>query len=314
MSADKKDIDEVTGIGTTGHEWDGIKELDNPLPRWWLIIFYATIAISVVYWVMMPAWPTLDGFTTGVRNYSDRAVVRQELDTLQAQRAPRFEKLMQITAEDAERDPDLLNFARAAGKAAFGDNCATCHGSGAQGAQGYPNLNDNVWIWGGALSDIETTIRYGIRSPHPDTRFSQMPAFGADQLLDKRQIADVTEHVIALAGGPGEPRAAARGAVTFAEQCAACHGATGGGDRTQGAPDLTTGLYLKADPADVAAKNWPRLRTAIAAQIHSGSGGVMPAWESRLDPATVRAVAIYIHSLGGGEASPTPEPPTPEAQ
>lgn len=305
MSEPKKDIDAHSGVATTGHEWDGIKELDNPLPRWWLIIFYATIAFAVVYWVMMPAWPTLNGYTHGMRNYSDRAVVAHELDALKSKRAPEFARLMQVSAEQAEQDPALMNFARAAGKAAFGDNCATCHGAGAQGAKGYPNLNDNIWLWGGTLDDIEHTIRVGIRSNHPDARFSQMPAFGKDALLDTAQVADAAEYVVKLAGGPAKDAASARGATIFGEQCAACHGADGKGDRTQGAPNLTTGLFLKADPAAVAAKDWTSLRASIVAQINSGSGGVMPTWEQRLDPATVRALAIYVHSLGGGEATVT---------
>jgi len=308
MSEHRNEIDDVSGVATTGHEWDGIKELDNPLPRWWLIIFYATIAFAAVYWVMMPAWPTLSGFTHGVRNYSDRAVVAQELDSLRSQRAPEFARLMQVSAEQAEQDPALMTFARAAGRAAFGDNCATCHGAGAQGAKGYPNLNDNVWIWGGTLEAIETTLRVGIRSDHPEARFSQMPAYGADQLLDEKQIADAAEYVVSLAGGPAKAEAAARGAAIFAEQCTACHGADGKGNRDLGAPNLTTGLYLKADPAAVAEKDWTSLRTAIVAQIHSGAGGVMPTWEQRLDPGTIRALAIYVHSLGGGESTSATEP------
>jgi len=301
MSDPKHEVDSVSGVATTGHEWDGIKELDNPLPRWWQIIFYACIAFSVVYWVMMPAWPTLTGFTPGVRGYSDRAAVVHEVAALQARRAPEFNRLLQMSADDAERDPATLGFARAACKAAFGDNCATCHGAGAQGAKGYPNLNDNVWLWGGSLADIEHTIKVGIRSNHPDARFSQMPSFGKDKLLTDAQIADAAEHVVKLAGGPAEPKAAARGAAVFAEQCAACHGADGKGDRALGAPNLTTGLFLKAEPAAVAARDWSALRAAIVAQIRSGSGGVMPTWEARLDPGTVRALAIYVHSLGGGE-------------
>jgi cytochrome c oxidase cbb3-type subunit 3 len=309
MSAhDKPPVDDITGVNTTGHEWDGIRELDNPLPRWWLYLFYATILFSVVYWVLMPAWPTLTGYTKGTRNHSDRALVAADVAALQEQRAPQFARLMTVSAEEAEKDPQLMDFARAAGRAAFGDNCATCHGAGAQGVAGYPNLNDDVWIWGGSLSQIEQTLNVGIRSTHPDTRISIMPAYGRDGLLERQQIADVAEYVVQLGGGQADARTAARGAIVFAEQCVSCHMADGKGDRAQGAPNLTDREWLKAGPAASEAQDWGAIRKSILAQLETGVGGVMPTWQERLDPATIRALAIYVHSLGGGEAEPPPVP------
>jgi cytochrome c oxidase cbb3-type subunit III len=297
------DVDDVTGIGTTGHEWDGIKELDNPLPRWWLYIFYASIAFAVVYWVMMPAWPGLPGMpasrdhTVGVRNHSDRANVATEVQALQAARAPNFQLLMALKDGEQPTDQGLLTFATAAGRAAFGDNCATCHGAGAQGSKGYPNLNDNDWLWGGTLSDIERTLHFGIRSGHEEARISQMPAYGRDQLLEPKQITDVAEYVLQISGQEHNAAAATRGAETFAAQCSACHGATGQGDRSQGAPNLTDRIWLFGGD-----------RASIVAQINNGRGGVMPNWQGKLDEGTIRALAIYVHGLGGGEATPPPAP------
>jgi cytochrome c oxidase cbb3-type subunit 3 len=302
MSEQRNEIDDVSGVATTGHEWDGIKELDNPLPRWWLIIFYATIAFAAVYWVMMPAWPTLSGFTHGVRNYSDRAVVAQELDSLRSQRAPEFARLMQVSAEQAEQDPALMTFARAAGRAAFGDNCATCHGASGQGQLGYPNLQDDVWLWDGTLDGIVHTLNVGIRSGHPQTQANQMPAFGLSNMLTREQIGDVTEYVVQLSsarsGETFDAGQAARGAAIFQAQCVSCHGAGGEGQATRGAPSLIDDIWLYGGS-----------RQQIREQIVTGRAGVMPAWSGRLDAETIKMLSVYVHSLGGGEAAPAPPAP-----
>ena len=293
---EKRETDAHSGTATTGHEWDGIKELDTPLPRWWLYIFYACIVWSVVYWVLMPAWPALPGLagetdhTRGIRNHSERANVAAAIDALDAQRADGFAALEGASIAEIENDPELLGFVRAAGEASFGDNCATCHGAGAQGFVGYPNLNDDVWIWGGSYDDIRTTLTVGIRSEHPDTRFSQMPAFGRDELLDRAQIADVTDYVLSLSGTPADVDAVQRGSAIYDTQCASCHLASGTGDRAQGAPDLTDQGWL-----------YGGTREQVMASIHRGPYGVMPAWESRLDEATIDALAAYVFLLGGGE-------------
>jgi cytochrome c oxidase cbb3-type subunit 3 len=286
----RKEIDAQSGTETTGHEWDGIKELNTPLPRWWLWVFYATVIWSVGYWVLYPAWPTLTGYTQGVLNQSQRDDVAKAVQALKAQRAELGQKLAAASLEQIEADPNLLQFAREAGKSAFGDNCATCHGSGAQGFKGYPNLNDDVWLWGGKLDDIKKTITVGVRSTHPDTRVSLMPAFGKDKMLEPAQINDVVEYVVSLSGGKADGQAASRGAQLFADNCASCHGAEGKGMREFGAPNLTDKEWLYGGS-----------REDIKAQVVNGRNGVMPTWGSRLDPITIDALAVYVHSLGGGE-------------
>lgn len=302
--ADKRERDELSGTETTGHEWDGLRELDTPLPRWWLYIFYASIIASVVYWVLMPAWPIGNGYTKGVLNWSDRRNVAADISTLEARRAPLFERLASASTPQIAADPELQQFAEAAGEAAFGDNCRTCHGAGGAGAPGYPVLADDVWIWGGSLADIEHTIRVGVRSAHADTRTSQMPAFGRDRLLTPAQIGDVTEYVISISAARDRlspnAAAAARGALIYQEQCAACHGATGAGDRTVGAPALTDDVWL-----------YGGTREEIRQQIELGRGGVMPTWESRFDAGTIRALAYYVHELGGGEPDAPAAVPAP---
>jgi cytochrome c oxidase cbb3-type subunit 3 len=294
-----RERDEVSGTETTGHEWDGLKELDTPLPRWWLYVFYASILASVVYWVLMPAWPWGDGYTKGVLNFSDRANVVRDIDALKSARAPMFEKLAQASTTQIAGDAELQQFARAAGEAVFGDYCRTCHGAGGAGRPGYPVLADDVWIWGGTLSDIEQTLRVGIRSDHPETRNSVMPAYGRDGLLTAPQIGDVTEYVISISSASNrlqpDQAAATRGATVFQEQCVACHGPTGGGDRAFGAPSLTDDVWVYGGSRD-----------EIRRQIELGRGGVMPSWEARFDAGTLRALAYYVHELGGGEPDAAP--------
>lgn len=195
---DKKEIDSVSGTETTGHEWDGIRELNTPLPRWWVNIFYACIAFAIGYWVLMPAWPTAHGYTPGLLHDSLRDDVTASVGALKASRAGKEHALTHLSLQQIQTDPNLLQFALAEGKAAFGDNCAPCHGAGGQGAHGYPNLNDDVWIWGGKLEDIQHTITVGVRSTSPDTRSSVMPSFGRDGILQSAQIDDLTDYVLAL--------------------------------------------------------------------------------------------------------------------
>ncbi|MBA4800828.1 MAG: cytochrome-c oxidase, cbb3-type subunit III [Euryhalocaulis sp.] len=295
--ADKPEIDEVSGVETTGHEWDGIKELNNPLPRWWLWIFYASVVWSVIYMVFMPALPAppgFDGFTKGLTGNSERENVAEAMAALEASRSENFERLTGATLEEIESDPDLFRFALAAGESAFGDNCATCHGSGAQGFKGYPNLNDDVWLWGGSYEEILHTLHVGIRSEHPQTRFSMMPAFGADGIYGGEEIGQVTQHVLSLSGQEHDPERAALGAEIFSQQCASCHGPSGAGDRTFGAPNLTDAEWLYGGSSE-----------EIYQSIWRGPAGVMPAWSERLDEAVIAALATYVHSLGGGEDAET---------
>lgn len=286
--------DEHTGVETTGHEWDGIKELDNPLPRWWLWIFYACIAWSIVYWVLMPAWPGLNGYTRGLLNQSDRADVVSELGALQAQRGRGEAMLMSASLQQIEANPDLQAHALAVGQSVFGDNCASCHGAGGGGAPGYPNLRDDVWLWGGSLEEIEHTLQVGIRAGHADTRMSMMPAFGRDGLLTGAQIGDLTEYVVAFSGRQADRAAVARAAPLFADNCAACHMPTGIGSREVGAPNLTDREWLYGSS-----------RESISGQITNTRNGVMPMWGNRFSPAIIKALAVYVHvNAGGGEPSP----------
>jgi cytochrome c oxidase cbb3-type subunit 3 len=286
----EREVDRVTGIATTGHEWDGIKELNRPLPRWWVYTFYATIIWSFGFWVAYPAFPTINDYTRGMLGYSQRATVAEEVASAKAAQAGTRDKLAKTSLADVRKDPELLRFAVAGGNAAFQTNCAPCHGRGAQGFAGYPNLNDDDWIWGGGIEDIHKTILYGVRSEDKQTRTSQMPRYGLDNLFTREQVADVTEHVLSLSGRAQDQAAAARGAVIFKEQCVACHGDDGKGKVELGAPNLTDGIWLYGSG-----------REAVMESIRTGRGGVMPRWQNRLDPVTIKALAVYVHSLGGGK-------------
>lgn len=285
-------VDSVTGQSTTGHEWDGIRELNTPLPRWWLGIFYATIVWSFGYWIVYPAWPLLTDTTRGVIGYATRLSIDDDLALLRDFRATQSKGLAEASLEQIKADPNLFRIAMAQGKAAFGDNCAACHGVGGAGAKGYPNLNDDDWLWGGSLSEIQTTLQHGIRfAGDGDTRISQMPAFGRDKMLTPEQIRAVANHVRHLAGLPVEPKAdLVRGSRLFAENCAACHGDAGKGNREMGAPDLTDAITLYG--MDIA---------SLTETISNSRNGVMPAWSQRLDATTIKALTIYVHSLGGGQ-------------
>jgi cytochrome c oxidase cbb3-type subunit 3 len=292
MTDRSSEVDHVSGVETTGHEWDGIRELNNPLPRWWLWVFYATIVFSLIYWVLMPAWPALPGMqghTRGIRGQSDRVEVAADIAAMRTERAELSRKLAGADARAIRADHELSQLALALGESAFGDNCATCHGAGGRGAKGYPQLADDVWLWGGTLAEIEYTIRHGVRSGAEGAHTNDMPAFGRDQFLTREQIADLVEHVTFLSGRDADPAAVARAVPLFAENCASCHNDDGRGGKTQGAPNLTDAEWLYGGDRDT-----------IRATINGPRGGVMPSWQARLDPATVRALAVYVHSLGGG--------------
>jgi cytochrome c oxidase cbb3-type subunit 3 len=292
MTDRSPEVDQLTGVETTGHEWDGIRELNNPLPRWWLWLFYASVVFSVIYWVLMPAWPALPGMqghTPGLRGQSDRAEVAMAVDAMHASRAELSRKLAAADARAILADSELSQLALALGESTFGDNCATCHGAGGRGAKGYPQLADDVWLWGGTLAEIEYTIQNGVRSGVEGAHTNDMPAFGRDEFLTREQISDLVEYVTSLSGGEADPNAVRRSAPLFAENCASCHGDDGRGGKTQGAPNLTDAEWLYGGD-----------RETIRATINGPRGGVMPAWKSRLDPATVRALAVYVHSMGGG--------------
>jgi cytochrome c oxidase cbb3-type subunit 3 len=284
------DIDAISGTVTTGHEWDGIKELNTPMPRWWLWLFYATIVWAIAYWVVYPAWPTLTGFTRGLLGYTNRAQVAVETAASLQTRGDKAAALAQVSLADIEKDPALLTLARAQGRAAFGNNCAPCHGVGATGARGYPNLNDDDWLWGGSLDQIYQTIRYGVRSGHPEAHQGNMPAFGKQGMLKPDDIAKVANYTRSLSGlsarqGPD----LVAGKKIFLDNCAVCHGEDGKGNQELGAPNLTDAIWLYSPD-----------QATIIEDITNGRSGVMPAWVDRLDPATLKAVTVYVHTLGGG--------------
>ena len=291
MTVHSEDIDSVSGTATTGHQWDDIKELNTPLPRWWVITFYLCIIWAVGYWFVYPAWPLLTGNTTGFLGYSSRADVAVELDNLNKIRGEKMVALGAASLADIEKDPSLLALARARGKTVFGDNCAACHGSGAAGAKGFPNLNDDDWLWGGSLDQIMQTIQYGARNGNAKAHEGQMLAFGKEGVLKPDQIVTVANYVRSLSGLPTRPGFdAAAGAKIFAENCVACHGDNAKGNPELGAPNLTDKIWLYGSD-----------EATIIETVTNGRAGVMPAWEGRLDPVTIKAMAVYVHSLGGGK-------------
>lgn len=285
------EFDSVTGASTTGHEWDGIKELNNPLPRWWLTILWATVIWAVGYWIAMPAWPMVSSYTKGVLGWSSRANVSREMAAVEAQREPIKQTLIAASLNEIESDPELLTFALASGEAAFGDNCAPCHGSGAQGSMGYPNLNDDDWLWGGSLEAIEYTITHGVRNEDFDSRYSEMPAFLELGTINREELSVLTDYVLYLSGqSQPESEVLASGRELYTTHCESCHLEDGTGDREQGAPDLTDQVWLYGGDRD-----------AIQTTIAQARNGAMPAWGERLDEATIRSLAVYVHTRGGGE-------------
>ena len=288
--AHHSDIDSVTGTETTGHEWDGIRELNTPLPRWWLWVFYITIVWSVGYWIVYPAWPLISSYSGGMFDWSSRNAVVEDLRELRTLRGPMMERLAAEPLKEIIADPKLLDFARAVGRPAFAENCAPCHGAGGAGAKGYPNLNDDEWLWGGKLDDIALSIRNGIRSGAEGERFSGMPAFGRDGMLKRDEIHNVVGFVRSLHGLTTPNANIETGRKDFADNCAVCHGDSAKGNREQGAPNLADAIWLYGSSIE-----------ALTETISNSRNGVMPAWGKRLDDVTVKALTIYVYSLGGGE-------------
>nr|WP_269634654.1 cytochrome-c oxidase, cbb3-type subunit III [Paracoccus sphaerophysae] len=285
----------VVEVQSTGHSWDGIEEYDNPLPRWWLWTFYATIVWSVGYVLAYPAIPLIHGSTQGFIGTTPRDEVAVDIKRFADANAPIQQKLASVELGTIKDDPELVNYTANAGRAVFNTWCVQCHQAGGAGASGYPALVDDDWLWGGTIDDIHTTILHGIRSPDdPDSRYSEMPRFGADGILDAAQIDQVTNYVLALAKLPHDTAKAEAGATVYADNCVACHMEDGTGDRAQGAPNLTDAVWLYSEQGRPT-------EARIRQIIHDGPFGVMPAWSQRLSEADIRAVASYVHSLGGGE-------------
>lgn len=285
----EKHIDDISGVETTGHEWDGIRELNNPMPRWWVWTFYATILWAIGYTIAFPAWPLLTGSTQGLLGWHSRNDIAVELATAKDAQGALNDKMAALSLTDIQADGELMQFALSGGAAAFKVNCIQCHGSGATGGAGYPNLNDDDWLWGGKAEDIYTTITHGIRfNEDADTRVSEMPAFS--DILQPDEIRQVSAYVVSLTGTPRDAAMIEPGKQLFADNCASCHGEDAKGNREFGAPDLADAIWLKVRGED-----------EIVAQVRSPKHGVMPAWGERLGDTTVKQLALFVHSLGGGE-------------
>lgn len=285
----EREIDSVSGVETTGHEWDGIRELNTPLPRWWLWTFYACIVFAIGYTIAFPAWPLISSATPGLLGYSSRADHAAEVAAAKLAQGETLARIAGLPVADILKDEDLTRFATAGGKSLFKVYCTQCHGTGAAGAIGYPNLNDDEWLWGGTIDQIYATISHGARSAtDPDTHFNLMPAFG-DGILERQQITSAARYVASLSGiegGEDTPE----GRQLFADNCTTCHGATGQGVTELGGPSLNDSIWLYGGSL-----------AAIEAQVTSPRHGVMPAWTPRLGDDAVKQLAIYVHGLGGGQ-------------
>ncbi|WP_447761427.1 cytochrome-c oxidase, cbb3-type subunit III [Sphingopyxis panaciterrae] len=297
-------IDEATGTSTVGHEWDGIEELNTPLPRWWLWTFYITIVWALGYVILYPAWPMVHGATEGVLGWSSRGQLEKDLVVDAARRAPVTNAIAATALTDLPAKPELMQAAVQGGGAAFRVHCVQCHGAGGAGLKTlYPSLTDDDWLWGGDLASIQYTITNGIRNPdHAATHTSQMPAFGRDGILEGPQIDDVVSYVRTISGQEKPGAASTRGAAIFEANCSVCHGPGGQGGRAVGAPKLTDAIWLYGGDRD-----------SLTATINQPRNGVMPRWNSRLDPATIKMLSAYVYSLGGGEKAP-PAVATTEGQ
>ena len=289
MSNKDKKVDETTGVETTGHTWDGIEELNNPLPRWWLWSLYATIIWAIAYTIAYPAWPMISGATTGVLGWSTRANVAAEIEAHDAKNDGLVTELLAADLASLAPEDDLHRYAVSRGGAVFRAQCSQCHGSGAAGAKGYPNLLDDDWLWGGDVDNIVLTVQHGIRNDTDgDARYSEMPAFG--EMLADEEITDVVEYVVSLSAPEFDAEKATRGAELFADNCSSCHGEMAKGDRDLGAPNLADAIWLYGGD-----------RATVEQTVRYSRFGVMPAWGQRLSDEDVRAVSVYVHSLGGGE-------------
>ena len=285
----EREVDDVSGVETTGHEWDGIKELNTPLPRWWLWTFYATIIFAIGYTIAFPAWPLISSAPPGVLGYSSRANHANEVAAAKTAQGDTLARVAELPVADILKDENLTRFATAGGKSLFKVNCAQCHGTGATGAAGYPNLNDDEWIWGGTIDQIYATISHGVRSTtDPETHFNLMPVF-ADGVLSREQIQSVAKYVASLSGIEGG-EATPEGQQVFAENCVACHGANGEGMPEIGGPSLNDGIWL-----------YDGSLLGIEAQLNAPRAGMMPAWTPRLGDVAAKQLAVYVHGLGGGQ-------------
>jgi cytochrome c oxidase cbb3-type subunit III len=283
-------IDEATGTATTGHVWDGIRELDTPMPRWWVWIFLATVIWSIGYVVLYPALPGLTGSSKGMLGWSSRGDLTKQVEAASAAQAVFRDRINAGTLQDIIAQDDLFQFAVSAGKSAYQVNCIQCHGTGAAGGPGYPNLQDDEWLWGGSIDAIAATIAHGVRNGGADARDSLMPNFGKDELLDAASIENVSAYVMSLSGGTAERGDKVAGATIYTDNCASCHGDNAEGNAEFGAPNLANAIWLRGGTQE-----------ALIAQINAPRHGVMPAWAPRLGDTVVKELAVYVFSLGGAQ-------------
>lgn len=293
--------DPVTGQRTTGHEWNGIKELDNRVPRAVFLFLAITTLFAVVYWVLMPAWPLGATYTRGLLGIDQRATVEKAVQQAAAERQFWRQQIAALDFSEVGSDPGLMKIVSESGGTLFGDNCAVCHGTEAAGRPGYPSLADDAWLWGGEPEIVAETLRVGINSAHPDTRFAQMPAFGRDGILKRPAINSIVSFIRSNAEGvgglgPQDAKGAEEGARLFAENCAACHGEQGRGDRATGTPDLMDASWLTGSD-----------RQSLVQTIYNGRQGHMPQWENRLDEIDRKILTIYVTEIAGRQAAATDE-------
>ena len=285
MSVEERDAH--TGYLTTGHEWNGIKELNTPVPR--AVYFFLILAFlfGVGYWILMPTWPTGTSYTKGLLGFDQRIFVTEDVKQAAAERAVWTDRIEKESFADIQKDPRLMQDVRETGKALFGDNCAACHGRQATGGKGFPNLTTNSWLWGGSPEQIAETIKVGINSTHPESRTSQMPAFGRDGILQRNDIEKVVAYLRSLSGASGAQAGdVTAGQKIFADNCASCHGDDAKGNSETGAPNLTDRFWIYGgDPETIYTTVW------------GGRQGHMPTWEARLSPVERKILAIYTADL-----------------
>lgn len=284
--------DPVTGRTTTGHEWNGIEELETPIPRVVFAFLAATFVFAVICWVLYPTWPLGSTFTKGLTGFDQRNLVTEQVAKAEAGLAEQWAgKVSSMSYADIEADPALMQPVKEAGRRLFEDNCAACHGVNATGGPGFPDLAAKAWLWGGDPETIEETIRVGINSTNDDTRTSQMLAFGRDAMLDRTQIQNVVAYVRSLSGAlPAEGNAdrIEAGKQVFADNCVACHGEDAKGSHDTGAPNLTDNSWIYGGDEQ-----------SVYTSVYSGRQGHMPHWDSRLSPLQIKLLTLYVHTLPG---------------
>jgi cytochrome c oxidase cbb3-type subunit 3 len=285
-----RERDPLTGHETTGHEWDGITELNTRVPRaiWWFIGI--THVWALLIWILMPTWPLINTYTKGVLGIDQQERVEEKVRALRLARADWVDAIEQQSFDDIRADPKLMDIVSKTGPVLFADNCSGCHGEKAQGGPGFPTLTDLDWLWGGEDDTIMETLRVGINAPHPETRVSQMMAFGRDGILTREEVRTVVDYIMSLSGSSDvDPVRLAEGAGIFADNCAACHGEDATGLREMGAPDLTDDVWLYGGDADI-----------LFHTVHDGRQGWMPSWEDRMSLADRKIMTLYLQQLAEG--------------